>query len=118
MISSLIPSILFLLLALFEPPDLVLPLDDVDDAEDCELDVFDELGDDVNALLFVLLEFAVLLALLLLFELPLLPPLEDPPPPPDDEEDPPDCFSFLSLIIFGDTIFISLIYSIFDVQHI
>lgn len=110
MISSLIPSILFLLLALIEPPDLALPLDDVDDAEDCELDVFDELGDDVDALLlFVLLEFAALLALLLLllFELPLLPPLEDPPPRsalPDDEEDPPDCFSFLSLIILCDTI--------------
>lgn len=119
MISSFIPSILFLLLALFEPLDLVLPLDDVDDADDCELDVFDELGDDVDALLlFELPEFAVLLALLLLFELPLLPPLEDPPPPLDDEEDPPDCFSFLSLIIFADTIFISLIYTIFNVQHI
>jgi hypothetical protein len=98
MTSSLIPSILFLL-ALFEPPDLVLPLDDVDDPEDCELDVFDELGDDVDALLFELPEFAALLALLLLFELP----LEDPPP---DDEDPPDCFSFLSLIIFRDTIFL------------
>jgi hypothetical protein len=89
MISSLI-----LLLAL----DLLLEDDDDDD------DVFDEeLGEDVDAL-FPLAPLPLEFALLLLFEL-LLP--EDPPaaaPPlfaddPDDEVDPPDCFSFLSLII-------------------
>lgn len=107
MISSLIPSILFLLFALLEPPDLALPLDEVDDEEeDCELvvDVFDELGDDVDALLlFVLPELAALLALLLLLLLLFELPLEDPPPADDD---PPDCFSFLSLIIFRDTFFL------------
>lgn len=112
MISSLI-----LLLALLEPDLLPLDVDDEDDV----FDVFDEeLGDDVDALLLplVLLEFAALFALLLLlFEL-LLPP-EDPPPalfPPPllpllaedaDADDPPDCFSFLSLIIvIGFMIFV------------
>lgn len=95
MISSLIPSILFLFVLL--ELDLLLLLDD---------DVFEELGDDVDEL-FVLDEFVALFVLLLLFELPLLP-LEDP-----DAEDPPDCFSFLSLIIIIYTtvthLFISII---------
>lgn len=94
MISSLIPSMLFLFVLL--ELDLLLLFDD---------DVFEELGDDVDEL-FVLDEFVALFALLLLFELPLLP-LEDP------EADPPDCFSFLSLIIIIYTtvthLFISII---------
>lgn len=102
MISSLIPSILFLFV-LLELDLLLLLFDD---------DVFDELGDDVDEL-FVLDEFVALFALLLLFELPLLPP-EDPA-----AEDPPDCFSFLSLIIIIYTtvthLFISMIITFFFV---
>lgn len=94
MISSFIPCMLFLLLE----PDLVLP-----DADEEELDALEELGEDVDAL------FLSLLLLLLLFELPLFLSPEDPPlalPAEDDDEDePPDCFSFLPLIIFFNVLF-------------
>jgi hypothetical protein len=94
-ISSLIPSIL-LLFELFEPAFELLD------------DVLEELGEEVDELLllFEALELDALFVLLLLFELP----FEDP-------EDPPDCFSFLSLIIIIYTdvahLFIYLVFSTF-----
>lgn len=79
MISSFIPMLLLLVL-LLELAALLLLL---------AFDAFDELGDDVVALLGAALELVALL--LLLLELLLLPP--------ELAEEPEDCFSFLSLII-------------------
>jgi hypothetical protein len=88
MISSLMPMT-FLLLPL-DPPEPLLFL--------FVFDVFEELGDEVDALFvaeFALEALLLLALLLLLLELLLLPELEDPEDPPED------CFSFLSLIIIS-----------------
>lgn len=85
-----------LVLLLLEFPELLLSF--------LELDVFDELGDDVDALLDAEFAFDALFALLLLlFELLLPLEFEDPEDPPED------CLSFLSLII---------IYTVVDHLHI
>jgi hypothetical protein len=95
MISSFMPMTFLLL-----PLELLLLL--------LVFDVFDELGDEVDALLFdaeFALEALLFALLLLLLELLLLPPaFEDPDDPPED------CFSFLSLIIIytvADHLFIN-----------
>lgn len=81
MISSLIPRIFLLLPLLLEFPAPLFSF----------LDAFDELGDDVDALFDAAPALDAPLFALLFFEL-LLPELADPDPPAD-------CFSFLSLII-------------------